>query len=210
MSGIYEIRNLLNSHIYIGSSISIEKRWYHHIYTLDKKTHKNRYLQRAWNKYGESNFEFNILEECDTVEEILLSLEQKYINDLNPEYNILLVAERPKRCKRTKEFRRKQSLAKKGKPFKYRSEETERLSKINKSKGALNSSRVKNMRKPVIMLDKNTSRELKEFSSILEAAYFLGRRNKQVNIGWAANGKRKTACGYKWKFKNKCHAVSKH
>ena len=30
MSGIYEIRNVLNNHRYIGSSVDIKKRWRDH------------------------------------------------------------------------------------------------------------------------------------------------------------------------------------
>ena len=46
------------------------------------------------------------------------------------------------------------------------------------------------------------TKRIKEFDSALSAAYFLGRRNKQVNISMVVRGERKTAFGYKWKFKN--------
>lgn len=70
MTGIYIITNEVNSKCYIGKSeISIEGRWKDHINKLKSNKHINRNskpdkLQKAWNKYGEDNFTFDILEEC--------------------------------------------------------------------------------------------------------------------------------------------------
>lgn len=36
----------------------------HHIKLLRGNEHYNSYLQRSWNKYGESNFDWNLLEVC--------------------------------------------------------------------------------------------------------------------------------------------------
>jgi len=85
MSGIYEIKNNINGKSYVGSAKDIKRRWRRHKYGLRHNEHENIILQRAWNKYGEENFSFNILEECSI--EMLLALEQKYLN-LKPEYNI--------------------------------------------------------------------------------------------------------------------------
>ena len=60
--GIYKITNLVNKKIYIGSSIDIKARWANHKSQLKKGTHKSPHLQSAWNKYGEENFEFEIIE----------------------------------------------------------------------------------------------------------------------------------------------------
>lgn len=77
--GVYEIKNIINDKIYIGSTtVYFLKRFYHHITMLRKNKHKNKYLQNAWNKYGEQNFEFNILEIC--TKEDCLEREQYYIN----------------------------------------------------------------------------------------------------------------------------------
>lgn len=43
---------------------------------------------------------------------------------------------------------------------------------------------------------------IREFSSIMEAANALGFENRKVNIKRCCQGKRKTAYGFKWKFKN--------
>jgi group I intron endonuclease len=75
--GIYEIRNKTNGHFYIGSSSDIERRFYIHHYLLQTGNHHNAHLQRAWKKYGESVFEFNVLqlvpkESCISEEQRLL------------------------------------------------------------------------------------------------------------------------------------------
>lgn len=64
-TGIYKIQNLVDSKVYIGASIHIEERFNQHLNELRKGIHANSYLQRAFNKYGESNFEFSIVEECE-------------------------------------------------------------------------------------------------------------------------------------------------
>ena len=84
-TGIYQIRNIINDDSYIGSAKDINRRWQRHKSALKHNHHENIHLQRAWNKYGEKNFIFEILEEC--LYENLLATEQKYL-DLNPKYNI--------------------------------------------------------------------------------------------------------------------------
>lgn len=79
--GVYKITNVINGMFYIGSSNNIEYRWKCHIRDLKNNRHVNSHLQNAWNKYGEKNFVFSILEECD--ECVLRELEQKYIDDTN-------------------------------------------------------------------------------------------------------------------------------
>lgn len=88
--GIYKIVNIINNKFYIGSSNNILKRFSTHKNFLRKKKHHSPYLQRAWNKYGEKNFTFEVIEYC-TIDE-KLKLEQHYINKFKPEYNISLSA----------------------------------------------------------------------------------------------------------------------
>lgn len=66
IKGIYKITNKINNKVYIGKSKNIKKRHSEHRNELRKNEHVNNYLQNAWNKYGEENFEFSILEECET------------------------------------------------------------------------------------------------------------------------------------------------
>ena len=113
-SGIYCIRNLENQHIYIGGSNSIRRRFREHKYTLQAQTHKNDYLQRAWNKYGEDAFEFTPLLLCPISQ--IDYLEQLLIDKLNPDYNISFCVEASRRgISPTKETRQKLSAAHKGK-----------------------------------------------------------------------------------------------
>lgn len=90
--GIYEIKNVSNEKSYIGSSKNINKRFTQHKFELKYNRHHNLYLQRAWNKYGENNFDFNIIEECD--EFLLEKKEQWYLSNYNNGklYNIGVVS----------------------------------------------------------------------------------------------------------------------
>lgn len=79
--GIYKITNIINNKFYIGSTTeSFAKRWKNHITSLRRNTHKNEYLQNAFNKYGENSFMFSILELCNKND--CLSREQIYLNEV--------------------------------------------------------------------------------------------------------------------------------
>lgn len=80
MIGIYKIINTINGKCYIGSSININNRWGKHRALLRHNKHENIKLQNAWNKYGEENFQFIIIKECDN--EILLEEKQRYLDEL--------------------------------------------------------------------------------------------------------------------------------
>lgn len=89
MIGIYSITNLFNNKMYIGQSINIENRFIRHKCELKKNRHVNRHLQASWNKYGEKNFRFDIIEICP--KEFLNERECywiKYYNTLNKGYNL--------------------------------------------------------------------------------------------------------------------------
>lgn len=90
---IYQILNIVNNKCYIGSSICYTKRKVNHLYFLRRSKHHSLKLQRAWNKYGEENFRFVVLEkfEYSTKEEVLQK-EQLYLDNLKPYYNIALFA----------------------------------------------------------------------------------------------------------------------
>ncbi len=80
-SGIYQIRNLSNERIYIGSAKEFKSRFVTHISSLRKGTHHNKFLQNDFNKCGEEAFVFEVLEviEGESRFERLL-VEQKYID----------------------------------------------------------------------------------------------------------------------------------
>jgi group I intron endonuclease len=88
LGGIYCIENLYSRKKYFGQSVNINKRKQEHFRTLRKGEHKNRYLQNAYNKYGEDNFRFQILLYCEPFE--LTKYEQFFVNNNNFVYNISL------------------------------------------------------------------------------------------------------------------------
>ena len=89
-SGIYKITNIVNSHIYIGSGIDYKGRFRTHLSLLRKGNHHSLYLQRAWNKYKEKSFKFELIEYCEVSK--LLIREQFFMDELNPEYNVCKIA----------------------------------------------------------------------------------------------------------------------
>ena len=76
---IYKITNLINNKVYIGQTKNFEQRKKTHI--RDSKN-KKFLISRAINKYGVENFLFEIIKECETLEEIN-SEEKEYIIKYN-------------------------------------------------------------------------------------------------------------------------------
>jgi len=104
ISGIYKIINKVNGKYYVGSSCDIltdswSGRWFQHKYLLMKNKHHNIKLQRSWNKYGENNFQFLIIEKLPI--ESLLKVEQIYLDKAKLEmkncYNVSFDAYCPTR-----------------------------------------------------------------------------------------------------------------
>jgi len=91
--GIYKIENLVNGKVYIGSSIDIYRRWENHKSTLRGNRHHSFMLQRAWNKYKEKDFKFEIIKIFNGNIKELRLLEQHYMDlyksyDFNYGYNV--------------------------------------------------------------------------------------------------------------------------
>jgi len=96
MMGIYCIHNLVNDKIYVGSSIDIKNRKTEHFKSLKGGYHRNKYLQRAYIKYGKNLFDFIVLEEVGN-RDSLIKREQYWLDQTksyNPEigYNICQIA----------------------------------------------------------------------------------------------------------------------
>lgn len=92
MREIYKIISLVDGKIYIGSTTQTFKiRFKSHINALKNEKHGNIHLQNAFNKYGEENFKFEIIEEC--VSEKCIEREQYWLDtiksyDLEIGYNM--------------------------------------------------------------------------------------------------------------------------
>jgi group I intron endonuclease len=112
MIGIYKIICLLNNSIYIGSSVNLEQRFYNHLFYLRCNKHHNKHLQNAYNLYGEENFKFEIIEECE--KEILIEREQFHIDELKPKFNLRLIAKSNLGMKHSEETKEKMSESHKG------------------------------------------------------------------------------------------------
>lgn len=114
--GIYTIRNTINGKFYIGQAKNLYKRWGVHKSELRGGYHDNGHLQKAWNKYGESAFQFFVLEYCEVGQ--LTGYEQEYLNIWVGQsncYNIARDAEVPSRgLIFSEEVRAKLSRAHKG------------------------------------------------------------------------------------------------
>ncbi len=79
--GVYIVMNIYNNKYYIGSTINLYARMVNHLKELRENKYHSIHLQRSWNKYGESNFIFGILEYIDNVD-ILVEREQYWLDKL--------------------------------------------------------------------------------------------------------------------------------
>ena len=119
--GVYKITNQINNKIYIGSSVTLKKRLVQHKSNMKGNRHRNRYLQRAYNKYGEDNFVFEILIYCDP--DMCIYYEQRFIDFYRPEYNLNPASKNCLGRKLTDEHKRNISIGAKGRKH---SDETKR------------------------------------------------------------------------------------
>lgn len=134
-SCIYKILNILNRKYYIGQTFNFKNRKWRHKYLLNKNKHDNRYLQRAWNKYGEENFEFSVLEYCE--KDKLIEREQWWIDNTkccnkNFGYNLAPSSKSTLGVKLSEETKLKMSIANKGRKLSL--EHIEILRNVNKNK----------------------------------------------------------------------------
>lgn len=104
-SGIYLILQNSTGRHYIGSAVQLERRWDRHRADLKAERHHNQKLQRAWLKYGENDFEFQIIERC--VEDRLIEREQYWLDQTMPFFNVLRKAYSAAGYKHSEEARAK-------------------------------------------------------------------------------------------------------
>lgn len=124
MIGIYQIVCIFNGNSYIGSSINIIKRWKDHKYDLNAGRHRNLHLRKAWEKYGQNCFVFQVLELHESSKNLAES-EARWLLAIQPEFNLTFEVGAPNRGKKGAEshmfgrkmpqaFRDKMSLVTKG------------------------------------------------------------------------------------------------
>ena len=202
-TGVYIIENIENSKCYVGSSKNILKRWKEHIRMLQNGNHHSAKLQNSFNKYEEGKFQFKIILECP--DECLEGLEQWYLSNLTPWYNMTLVAiynnsitgntgECNSKFKKghipTESNKKLSSLANKGNKYCLGYKHPEEF--------------LNTLRKPIIQYDKNEN-FIREWNSIKEAAESIDsiKTNKTIsgNIYNCLKNLSKSAYGYRWKYK---------
>lgn len=229
-TGIYQIRNLKNGKIYVGSaSLAFYDRWEVHKSQLKNNKHHSKHLQRSWNKNEEINFVFEILEEVpmfenetklEFKERLVKGREQYYLDTLMPwdrniGYNIHKKADSCAGIKMSNEARAKMSKSHTGKKH---SEETKnklsiinslkKLSQAHKNKLSIIKKLNPTGNASKIGAENVLSKSILQFSLngefIKEFSNALELKKigyNQSNISGCCNNKRHTANGYIWKFK---------
>lgn len=110
-SGIYCLKNTIDSKCYVGSAKKLNYRLWNHKHKLIKDTHANKYLQNFVNKHGIDSIYFEVLEK---VENNIIEREQYWINTLNPSFNILPIAGSSEGIVLSEEHKSKISKSRKG------------------------------------------------------------------------------------------------
>lgn len=218
MKVIYAILNNINGKRYVGSAKNFYVRKRIHLRQLRKGTHHCLPLQRAWDKYGEDNFSFIVIENVET-NEMLLPREQWWFNNTKCEYNICKIAGSSlgvKRSKETREKCRKAHLGEKHPEWRNQikskaqggenhwtkkkkfSEESKK--KMSESQKALYKNGYTHPNKVAILQFNKNNEFIREWSCIREAAdfYKVDRRA----IGNCCRKISNTSAGFIWRYKN--------
>ena len=134
ISGIYKISNKTTGRMYIGSAVNLSTRFRDHLNSLKVKKHYNQHLQRTWNKYGESDFQFIVMLYCGS--EDLLFYEQRAIDvNIGNLFNMCMVAGSPLGTNHTLAAKKKISISKTGVSLSIRHKENIAKSMIGKNQG---------------------------------------------------------------------------
>jgi group I intron endonuclease len=90
-AGVYQVRNLTNGKVFLGSSLNLEGPLNRHKFMLKIGSHPNKALQKDWDELGPEQFVFEILEEVQrkddpnfNLKDELELLEMIWIEKLQP------------------------------------------------------------------------------------------------------------------------------
>ena len=90
-AGIYQVKNIVNGKVLLGSSLNLEGPLNSHKFMLKIGRHRNEALQKEWNEYGQDKFVFEILEIVKVKDDLnfnlsdeLTLLEQIWLEKLQP------------------------------------------------------------------------------------------------------------------------------
>ena len=203
---IYKITNIKTNHFYIGSTIILKKRWNEHKNDLKTNIHHSVYMQRSYNKHGKDCFTYKIISKCP--QEYLVKLEQWFIDNLKPKYNMAKNANRPQLGKKLSKERKlqisefsKNNLYNLGRKA---STETKNLMSYQRKGKKLKEETIKILKNKEInaVLQYNLNGDfLNEYASIQKASETTGVP-RQI-ISHCCRGKQNTGYKYIWKYKNK-------
>ena len=178
--GIYKITNTANGKFYIGSSVNIERRWNEHKRELKNNRHHSILLQRAFLKYGEDSFSFEIIENTD--EKNLLKREQYYLDKLKPYEKNIGYNISPKAQNNVMRGE-KHPLYKKG-----HTEETKKkmrnrkVTTETKKKMSVNHANVNGEKNP--MYGKKHTADAKKKMSVKNKGKFTGEKSPRAKLTW--------------------------
>jgi group I intron endonuclease len=80
--GVFQIRNLSNEKVFVGSSLNLDGILNRHKFALNAGSHQNKALQADWNEHGAENFAFEILEELEPRANLDSKRELAFLEDL--------------------------------------------------------------------------------------------------------------------------------
>lgn len=89
--GVFQIRNMVNEKVFVGSALNLPGIFNRHRFELQMGGHKNLSLQSEWKEFGADKFAFEILDELAPVSdplhdyrEDLTHLEDLWLEKLKP------------------------------------------------------------------------------------------------------------------------------
>lgn len=215
MAYIYKITNTVNNKVYIGkTSYTVEKRFQQHCTDSKKLSLKDRPLYRAFNKYGIENFTVEIIEEVSEEES---SIREIYWIDqygsYNSGYNATLGGE-------GKSIYNHQEIINMLKEIPYpkivssyfncSTSLIQDLAKANEIQLRNRSNdKMRELSKKMISQYDKMGNHIQNFDAIADAAKWCFENGLcsdkltgvRGHISEVANGKRKSAYGYIWKYK---------
>ena len=211
--GIYGIKNKVNDKLYVGSTYYFNSRFGCHRSLLRSNKHTNKHLQSAWNKYGENNFEFFIVEVLS--DKTMFIIREQFYIDLHRTYTDGYNQRPLAESNSGYTYTRKEEHIMRGKkhpmygkkginnPSFGRRNTKDVILQMSISKTGSNNAMFGNfgkqhhLSKPVLqMLDQVI---IKEWACLHEIERVL--KYSKGNISQCCTGKRNSAHGYNWRYK---------
>lgn len=211
---IYKLSSKINGYFLYGSTLNEEHRWKTYISKLRLNIYSNPMLQKIYNKYGEDNLLFEIVQR-NIPENILTEVENIWIHthcskrDHNKKGMNFRDALRGNFSVETREKMSKWQFGRKLSPS-----HIDNIRKNHKSKQQGYIHPMKGVQQDVQkQIDSSTQKirveqyslnneYIQTFDSQREAARYLGNKSYCCNISKCCNGNLKQAYKYIWKYEN--------